>query len=161
MVSLQKVVRELTFHNATKKSMVFEYEPNIKKKKTNTYSIWMEEAPMVLETKLNGEVETTKTVQRGDFIVTGPKKEQWSMDPISFFQRYNIMDGSAVTKPIVRKVAIVPKTVFTKLHLPNPYSFEAPWKETMLLKPEDILVKDDKGYYRIEKGVFYDTYLLE
>jgi hypothetical protein len=161
MRTIQQVVRELTFHSAIKKSIVYEYEPDYKKKKPNTYSIYLKETPFVLETKLQDGKETTKTIHRGDFIMTGIEKEQWSMDPLAFFERYNVVDGSALTKPIPRKIAIVPKAVFTKLNLSNPFPFEAPWKETMLLKPGDVLVKDDKGYYRIEKNIFYQTYILQ
>lgn len=146
MVSIKELVQYLIF------------ETVIKKPQETIYRIYEKDTPMTLVTKVNGIIETTHNIQRGDVILTGPNKEKWGMSFKEFLKRYDIKDGKAYPRPIVRKAACVSKELFTSLKLPNPYSFEAPWKETMYLKPGDYLIKDKKGYYRVEKRIFHQTY---
>jgi hypothetical protein len=159
-VPIERVAKALSFTKATKMSVVYEYEPNYKKKKANTFAFYLEDAPMTLTTVVDGNVETTHTVSRGDVILTGGLKEQWAMTMPEFIERYNVIETAAMTRPVHRFVAEVPNAVFTKFRLPIPYYFTAPWKERMTMEPGDYLVKDGRGYYRVARKAFFKTYLV-
>jgi hypothetical protein len=159
MTSIHKLVKELIFEIVTKKPQEFMYTTT-HGKKPYTYSIYEKDTPLTLVTNVNGKNETKHIIYPGNIILTGPKKETWGMTFHSFMERYNIINGKAIPLPILRKAACVSKEIFKKHNLPNPYPFEAPWKETMYLEPNDYLIKDSNGYYRVEKKIFKETYIV-
>ena len=115
----------------------------------------------VLETIIDGKVETTKTVKRGDVVITGPKKEQYSVDCSKFLDLYDVNANVAVPRPLPKRVYHATATAFKQATVSAPLSFTTAWGEKMALEKGDYLVEDGpKHFYRIEKDAFKRTYRI-
>lgn len=100
-------------------------------------------------TFINGKKETKNIAQKGDYIMTGTKDEIFSLSPEKFKSRYSIKSGKAVSKPV--KISAI------KFDGPDT-TFVATWGEETVIEKDDYLVKEEGGFYRIEKEAFQNTY---
>ena len=111
----------------------------------------------ILETIIDGEVETTKAIVPGDIIITGPKNEEYSINQKKFFTLYEainpiedlLSNNDYISKPVLVKA----------VQCKEPFDFIAPWGEKMICNIGDYFVyRADDDAYRIEKEVFEKTY---
>ncbi len=115
-----------------------------------TYKV-MEEGGRT-DTSIGGELETTRSHSAGDVMMCGPKGERYTMTVKKFMKNY---DGRLGDDVVVEQT---PRMV-ARYEGEQPVRFTASWGEEMILKPGDYLVKEGEGqYYRIERGIFEDTY---
>ena len=115
-----------------------------------SYTVAAAETPVVTITS-DGK-ETQNVAQPNDIIMSGPSKENYVVKGAKFPKRYQGEIGQTVVpEQGPRMVA-----AYTGKDMVN---FQAPWGESMVLKPGDYLVKDgDQGYYRIAKVEYEQTY---
>jgi hypothetical protein len=110
--------------------------------------------PEKITTVVDGVVETTKNGKIGDYVLTGPKGEEYTVDPKTVESKYTVNkigDNKAIltTKPVTIDYSIADKDM----------TFTASWGEDMIANPGDALVYEDgKLSYRIEKDIFEKTY---
>lgn len=110
-----------------------------------------EGGPVLITTYTSDGKETQNTAEPGDIVMSGPSGEKYVIKAKKFDKLYTGGVGNTVTPEQG------PRTV--ALYKGKPMSFTAPWGEQMIIKPGDWLVKDgDKGYYRIAKKEFKETY---
>lgn len=95
---------------------------------------------------------TRRDYQSGDIMMCGPKGEKYTMSPAKFAKNYEgKMGGDVIVEQTPRMVA--------KYDGSSSVRFTASWGEGMDLNPGDYLVMEGPGkYYRIEEGVFKETY---
>ena len=106
-----------------------------------------------IHTYVDGEKETTKLGMKGDVVITGPKGERYTIDKAKMKERYNELPNRIVleSKPVEILCKVVEKD----------NSFIASWGEPMIAKKGDYMVYENgKASYRIEKGIFFETYML-
>ena len=110
--------------------------------------------PETVKTVIDGKVETTKQGNIGDYVLTGPKGEKYTVEAKKVKDRYSETtnpDGTVTlkTKPVSIKYSISDKD----------FTFTASWGEKMIAEVGDALVYENgKLSYRIEKEIFKDTY---
>jgi len=129
------------------KNLETEEKTYIKKELTFNFRVAEKEEKVV--TEIDGEKETENTAKKGDYILTGSKKEIYVLSPKKFESRYTIVDGKAKTKPV---------EILTKEFEGKKIKFKAPWEEDMIIKNGDFIAKNEGEYYRIEKEAFKNTY---
>lgn len=104
-------------------------------------------------TIVDGKQETTNTAHEGDYVVTGPKGEEYIVKGDVFARRYVKGTKANTWVPVGSCIAIPwvgPSVTFT-----------ASWGEAMTINPGDMLAATPDGLdkpYRIEKNVFKETY---
>lgn len=105
----------------------------------------------VVVTVIDGETETENlTVEIGDFIVTGPKGEQYAVPAVKFNKLYKHVEGN-----VYETLADSVKAVEVNEEL----SFESPWGGEMIAHIGDYIVyRNDSDAYRVEREIFLDTY---
>lgn len=119
-------------------------------KKPNSFDFEIAKEKQKMDTIIDGKKETSKTVNKGEYIITGSKGEKYAISSKKFKERYTIVKGKAKTKPV---------EVFGKKYSGKPISFMASWGEEMILEPNDFIIKNtDDEFYRIEKESFSNTY---
>jgi len=97
--------------------------------------------------------ETQNVASPGDVIMSGPSGERYVVKAAKFPKLYQeVSDGVVIPEQSPRQVAQYLGT--------EEVTFQAPWGEDMVLKPQDYLVReaDGKGYYRIAKKEYELTY---
>jgi len=151
-VDINQVASQLEFLPTKKQAKQYKFlkagEPG--KMPAMTYTVAASEMPVVTYTS-DGK-ETQNVAAQGDIIMSGPSKENYVIKAAKFPKLYQGEIGQTVVpEQSPRMVA-----VYTGK---EPISFVAPWSESMVLKPNDYLVKDgDQGYYRIAKVEYEQTY---
>lgn len=138
-----------------------EAEPELYKK-TGKYDIRLGKPGEKIDTYIDGEKETTKTVHDGELVVKGPKGELYVLTDAKFRKKY-IVDKEPTeeyqqyeSKGLVRAYE----------YRGEDFTFMADWGEEMICKTGDYLASpvsdaDDRDYpevYRIERSVFDITY---
>lgn len=115
-----------------------------------------------VETVIDGEVETTKTVKENEVVIEGPKGELYVVSEKKFNERYEVdKELSDTPKPYKSKGFI--RAFEWK---GEPIKFIASWEEEMICKDGDFLaapVKSEEDnnvteVYRVERSVFDETY---
>lgn len=102
-------------------------------------------------TMIGGEKETTNTTAVGDYMISGPSREKYSIKAAKFGKMYEVNGDTAVPEQSKRMVV-----EYTGA---KDFEFDAPWGEKMLCKPGDYIVKEGPGkFYRIAKKEFEQTY---
>lgn len=110
--------------------------------------------PEKIDTVIDGVTETTNQGKKGDYVLTGPKKEEYIISPKEVKEKYTEISNSngkvlLKTKPSEIKYQLASKNM----------EFEASWGEKMIANKGDILVYEKgKLSYRIEKNIFKETY---
>lgn len=109
----------------------------------------------MLETVTSDGLETTKAVAVGDYIISGPSREKYNIGTqAKLIKNYPVDAGNGARKPDTKSVRMV-----AKYRAPFTIKFTAPWGETMILKPDDYLVKEGPDqYYRIAEFEYHQTY---
>lgn len=152
--------KEKLFRDAVKKRIQYKhipFTPDSAPKRTFMIQT-VSKTPIKVITTINEKKETHNYASRGDYIVTGPLREQYVIKPDKFFLLYNVRDQVAEPRCIIRKVAKFSKSIADKLKLPSHISFTAPWGEEMVINTGDFIVKDKSGYYSIAASAFRQTY---
>ena len=151
----QKILRSFEYYETTKKEFYFinggkvdyESQDELESLKPNT----IVEATHSFTVK-TGLDETVNTVQPGDFIKIGPLGEIYVIPEKKFDKLYEMKDGQYVPTKSPRTV-----TVWTG----EPSEIVAPWGETMIVNPGDIIVQESKEedkYYRVAREAFDKEY---
>lgn len=110
-----------------------------------------QEDNLKIVTSIDGQVETINHANIGDYILSGPKGENYVLTPEKFFKRYVVKDGLA--KAI--------GSTYAKEYKGESFNFVAPWGEDMICNNGDYLATTVVGsddIYRIEREVFHQTY---
>lgn len=115
-----------------------------------------------IETIIDDEVETTKTVKSGEVVIEGPKGELYVVSEQKFNERYE------VDKELTDKFQMYKSKGFIRAFEWNEgtIKFIASWEEEMICKNGDYLaapVKSEEDnnvveVYRVERSVFDETY---
>lgn len=153
-----KISISVTLERRTLKDLSKVLQAAIISKKAKTYSKFGSIKAVIVgksqkvDTIIDGVLETTNTAVPGDYIITGPRREEYVVKAETFKKRYVPVSGDTY-KPIGKVVAI-------KWVLP-PTTFTASWGEDMILNTGDMLCATPdnlKEPYRIEIKAFRDTY---
>lgn len=149
---IEEILPELTFKNVKKKMIRYVRFTGSDYRKMPPLSFWKSTKSINLITTTSDGVETRNTVEVGDYILSGPSKEKYSIKANKLEKLYiRIEDDVIVPEQTSRSVARYTgsKTIW----------FKAPWGELTVLKTGDYVVKDgSSGYYRIAKKEFENTY---
>ena len=144
-----------------KKQMTMRYNStdDVKKSKRNEYTLITK--PSYLETKVKGKREVGKKVNPGDYVFCGPKKELYALSPESVKKNY--LFNSITTKKIKKKCIRLEKNDIKKVYNKNSIDFIPSWggNDLMHANPDDTIVLENDGGYRIEKSVFNKTYKIK
>jgi len=107
-----------------------------------------------IKTVIDDIIETTKNGKIGDYVLTGPKGEEYTVEASKVKDRYIEVSNKN------NKIILETKPVKIKYTLSNKnFTFEASWGEKMIAEIDDALVYEDgKLSYRIEKEIFNKTY---
>ena len=94
----------------------------------------------------------TDEQDKGDVVMSGPSKEKYVVKADRFAKFYTkSADGTVTPDQSPRMVAQVRDE--------QQVTIKTPWGESQVLAPGDYIVKDgDKGYYRVSKARFGQTY---
>lgn len=105
----------------------------------------------VIVTIAGGIVETRRTAELGDYLVTNPDGEQYLVPGDKFDKKYALKPGTTDTY-----VCIAPpvRVVFTD----TPVAFTGPWGEKFYLKAQGALVEHPRGCYGVQPQEFRNTY---
>lgn len=118
-------------------------------------------------TKTSDGIETRNQAKDGDMLVENQTSsfEQYLIKSDIFFKKYEIEQclerGWATYKPLGQVIAYrVSNVDFEFFREVNILEFEAPWGETMIVKPGDYLVMptEKNEIYRIAQKEFDETY---
>ena len=139
----------------TRKIQTYKYL-NVEYTKLNpfTYTVVLKDTMVV--TKINGKVESKTKLQRGDYVICGPKGEKYSMPLEKVLTTYDL--SSISTKKVIRE-GFQLKPLESKKH-GNDIEIMASWGSKQNLKVGDyiLLEFDKKKYYGVEKEAFKKTY---
>ena len=124
------------------------------KLKPYTYTIVLKNTTVV--TKINGKVEAKTKLQRGDYVICGPKGEKYSMPLEKVLNTYDL--SSISTKKVVRE-GFKLKNIESK-KMGDDIEIMASWGSKQNLKVGDyiLLEFDKKKYYGVEEKAFKETY---
>jgi hypothetical protein len=103
-------------------------------------------------TMIDGVEETRNVAQSGDYVLTGPKGEQYVLGKAKFEKLYRHIEGN-VYETLPDAVQAVEVT--------QPLNFEAPWGGEMIAEVGDYIVyRSATDSYRVEREIFLDTYAI-
>lgn len=121
----------------------------------------------VVITRTSDGVETRNTASKGDWLVENQTsaEERYLIKPEVFEKKYELMHSLAGGWGCFRPIGEILARKVSALDLQNlgahdVLEFEAPWKETIIVRPEDYLVisLDKTEIYRIALKEFTQTY---
>jgi hypothetical protein len=127
------------------------------------------EAGLKVITRTSDGRETQNTAAKGDWLVENQTsvQESYLVKAETFEKKYTLLhalgDGWGCFRPKGEIFALeISKADLMDFGVEKELEFEAPWKETTLVKPGDFLVVPlDKGeIYRIARKEFSETYEL-
>ena len=124
------------------------------KLKPYTYTIVLKDTNVV--TKINGKVEAKTRLQRGDYVICGPKGEKYSMPLEKVLNTYDL--SSISTKKVIREGFKLKNLDDRKRG--DDVEIMASWGSKQNLKVGDyiLLEFDKKKYYGVEEKAFKETY---
>lgn len=124
------------------------------KLKPLTYTILKKKNKVI--TKINGKIETTQILERGDYVLSGKSNEKYGHKLEKILGLYDL--GKIRNKIVKRKGF---KVTEKNINIPNKkLSLTASWGEKQNIKQNDyILFENTKGYYGIEEKAFKKTYV--
>lgn len=106
-------------------------------------------------TMLDGK-ETVNVANPGDIVMCGPRGEKYVVRMEKMGQLYE----RSKEDPYI--VMVKPEKRMVAEYNGAAGEFIAPWGELMKINPGDYVVREDKGkYYRIERSVFNETYIIQ
>jgi hypothetical protein len=147
VADINQIAAQLQFQPTTKKKLVYQYVDSDQNMPPMTYTVAKE--PKMLQTPLDN---SEKMVTVNDIIMSGPSRENYSVDSAKFPKLYvGNIGGPIHPEQSPRNVALYTGNV--------PIIFTPSWGGTMDLNPGDYLVKEAEGkYYRIAKKEYEMTY---
>lgn len=125
------------------------------------------EAGLVVVTKTSDGIETQNTAEKGDWLVENQTSahEKYLINADTFEKKYTMMhslgQGWGCYRPkgeiFAMKVSVHD---LENLGAKEILEFQAPWKESIVLKPDDFLVisLEKSEIYRVAKKEFQETY---
>jgi hypothetical protein len=156
----------------TQKEMLAHFLPILEKsgkryKKKSLIRAKKAQPGQMVVTKTSDGEETKNTAKAGDWLVENQTSinEMYLVKPETFVKKYTIVQaleqGWGCYQPMGEILGIkVSDTHIEDLGASKVLEFQAPWKDTMIVKPGDMLVvppeKDE--IYRIAKKEFGETY---
>lgn len=123
---------------------------------------------LLIITKTSDGNETKNTAEAGDWLVENQtsSNEQYLVKAETFKKKYKLVhaleNGWGSYQPLGEtKGLIVTKSHFEIFGATDVLEFQAPWKDTMIVKPGDMLVvpPEKNEIYRIAKKEFGETYV--
>lgn len=146
---INAIAAGLNFLPTSKKKLTYRFVTNSENMPPLSYAVSDKQQPVVTVTA-DGK-ETQNVAEVNDIIMSGPSQEQYVIKSAKFPKLYSGQIGGPVTvEQSPRMVA-----VYTG---PDTVRFKASFGADMVLKPNDYLVKDGEGYYRIAKDEYEQTY---
>lgn len=156
----------------SQKEMLKHFIPRMEKegkryKKKSLIKAKKAESGLVVITKTSDGVETKNTAEKGDWLVENQTsaEEQYLIKPETFEKKYELMHalggGWGCYRPKGEIIAMkVTSSDLETLGNKDVLEFQAPWKESIHVKPEDYLVisLDKTEIYRIALKEFLQTY---
>lgn len=139
-----------TFKENQFKSKLFE--------KFSTADVRLAKEGEIVQTILDGEVETVNTAKSNDVVVRGTRGEEYVMDKDKFAKRYDLTNKTLSESYQTVKAT---GTCIAYQYQGEPMEFNASWNEKMIVKAGDWLATTDESVpevYRIEKQAFAETY---
>lgn len=149
---INEIVKGLKFLPTSKKALKYSFVANADFEKLPALSYTEVKKEQPVETRTSDGVETKNIAKVGDYVFCGPSRELYVLTESKVKKMYEGKIGDVLTpEQSPRQVAI---------YNGEETSFTAPWGESMILKPDDYLVKeqDNSGYYRIAKKEYEATY---
>ena len=139
----------------TRKVQTYKYL-NVDHTKLKPYSYTIVLKNTTVVTKINGKVEAKTKLQRGDYVICGPKGEKYSMPLEKVLNTYDL--SSISTKKVIREGFKI-TNIDGKKH-GNDVEIMASWGSKQNLKVGDyiLLEFDKKKYYGVEEKAFRETY---
>jgi hypothetical protein len=125
------------------------------------------EPGLVVVTRTSDGIETKNTAEKGDWLVENQTSahEQYLIKADTFEKKYTLMDSLGKGWGCYRPKGEIFAMKVSALDLENLGSkekleFQAPWKESIILKPDDFLVisLEKSEIYRVAKKEFQETY---
>lgn len=159
LADINYVATFLKFRPTTKKDLTYSHFPNQITQdnivEMPALSYGQSSESFLLETRTADGLETTKQVNVGDFIISGPSREKYNIGSREkLLKNYPVDAGNGARKPDTKAVRMVAKY---RGHIT--VKFTAPWGESMILKPDDYLVKEGPDqFYRIAEFEYQQTY---
>ena len=146
MTDINQVASQLQFLPTNKQKLVYQYVDSDENMPAMTYTVAKQET--LLHTPLDN---SQKQVKVNDIIMSGPSRENYSVDAAKFPKLYVGQIGGPIhPEQTPRNVAV---------YNGEPIKFTPSWGGSMDLYPGDYLVKEDEGkYYRIAKKEYEMTY---
>lgn len=146
-MDINQVASQLQFMPTTKKKLVYNYVDSDSNMPPMTYTVAKEQK--MLKTPLDG---SQKLVKVNDVIMSGPSRENYSVDAAKFPKLYaGNVGGPIHPDQTPRSVALYQGR--------ESITFSPSWGGSMILEPGDYLVKEAEGkYYRIAKKEYEMTY---
>ena len=156
----------------TQQEMLEHFIPRMEKegkrfKKKSLIKAKKAEPGLEVITKTSDGVETKNTAQKGDWLVENQTsaEEQYLIKPETFEKKYDLMhalgDGWGCYRPKGEIYAMkVNSSDLESFGAKSTLEFQAPWKESIHIKPGDYLVisLDKTEIYRIALKEFLQTY---
>lgn len=151
-MDIRDVAATLEFLPTTKLPKQYKFVDNGQPHKMPPMTYTQVQQTMQVDTITSDGKETTNTAEPGDIMLSGPSQENYVIKAAKFAKLYQgEVGGTVVPEQSPRQVAVYTGD--------QAISFQAPWGESMVMKPGDYLVKDgDAGYYRIAKKEYEQTY---
>lgn len=125
------------------------------------------EVGLVVITKTSDGIETQNTAEKGDWLVENQTSayEKYLIKEDTFEKKYTLMhslgQGWGCYRPKGEIFAMkVSSQDLENLGAKEVLEFQAPWKESIVLKPDDFLVisLEKSEIYRVAKKEFQETY---
>lgn len=144
---INQIASQLRFLPTTKKKLTYQYVDSDQNMPAMTYTV--AKTDRLLKTPLDNSEKQVKT---NDIIVSGPSRENYSVDAAKFPKLYAGQIGGPIhPEQTPRNVAYYDGK--------ETIQFSPSWGGTMTLEPGDYLVKEAEGkYYRIAKKEYEMTY---
>ena len=139
----------------TRKVQTYKYlNVDYTKLKPYSYTIVLKTTTVI--TKINGKVEAKTKLQRGDYVICGPKGEKYSMPLEKVLNTYDL--SSISNKKVIREGFKI-TNIDGKKH-GNDIEIMASWGSKQNLKVGDFILLefDKKKYYGVEEKAFLETY---
>lgn len=146
-MDIDQIASQLQFLPTTKKKLIYQYVESEDNMPAMTYTVAKQEK--LLQTPLDN---SQKQVKVNDIIMSGPSRENYSVDAAKFPKLYTGQIGGPIyPEQTPRNVAYY--------NGKETIQFSPSWGGTMTLEPGDYLVKEAEGkYYRIAKKEYEMTY---
>ena len=155
--SVKKFVKKSKLKTFTRKVNTYKFVSDYDKLKKMTYTVLTK--PKKIETIINGKLENTLKLDRGDYVICGVKNEKYGLPLEKVLNTYDL--NNIKNKKIVRKGVQLSKGIKKYGVKSKKIQIIPSWGGTQNLQVNDYLLFEEdikKGYYGIENGAFKNTY---